>query len=289
MPPRCLRTQPRLFCDIAEWNGEPAGFSVWFLNFSTFRGRHGIYVEDLFVRPAFRGNGIGKALMQRLARRCVEEGWARFEWAVLDWNAPSNRVLSIDRRASDGRVENLPAYRQGLAGFRGRGSRAMKIVLVAAIGENNVIGRDGALPWRLKSDLKHFRQVTLNRPVIMGRKTYVSIGKPLKDRTNIVLTSDLGLVAPGAVLATSLDAALAFARQDAEKRGVDEIMVIGGSDVFAAAMPKADSAGNHPCACQPGRRLLIFRRSIPRSGAKPRARSMPPARTTMPASRSRPI
>jgi GNAT superfamily N-acetyltransferase len=81
--------EPRLFCDIAEWNGEPAGFSVWFLNFSTFRGRHGIYVEDLFVRPAFRKRGIGKALMARLARRCVDEGWARFEWAVLDWNVPS--------------------------------------------------------------------------------------------------------------------------------------------------------------------------------------------------------
>lgn len=82
-------TPPRLFCDIAEWNGAPAGFSVWFLNFSTFRGRHGIYVEDLFVRPAFRAKGIGKALMARLAKRCVDEGWARFEWAVLDWNAPS--------------------------------------------------------------------------------------------------------------------------------------------------------------------------------------------------------
>ena len=82
-------TQPRLFCDIAEWNGEPAGFAVWFLNFSTFRGRHGIYVEDLFVRPAFRAKGIGKALMARLAKRCVDEGWTRFEWAVLDWNAPS--------------------------------------------------------------------------------------------------------------------------------------------------------------------------------------------------------
>jgi GNAT superfamily N-acetyltransferase len=81
--------EPRLYCDIAEWNGEPAGFSVWFLNFSTFRGRHGIYVEDLFVRPAFRAKGIGKALMARLAKRCVDEGWARFEWAVLDWNAPS--------------------------------------------------------------------------------------------------------------------------------------------------------------------------------------------------------
>jgi len=81
--------EPRLFCEIAEWNGEPAGFSVWFLNYSTFRGRHGLYVEDLFVRPAFRGHGIGKALMARLARHCVEQGFARFEWAVLDWNAPS--------------------------------------------------------------------------------------------------------------------------------------------------------------------------------------------------------
>ena len=116
----------------------------------------------------------------------------------------------------------------------------MKIVLVAAIGENNVIGRNGQLPWRLKSDLQHFRRLTLNKPVIMGRKTYESIGKPLKDRTNIVLTKDLGLVVPGGVLANSLDAALGVARQDAEKRGVDEIMVIGGSDLFAATLPKAD-------------------------------------------------
>ena len=81
--------QPRLFCDIAEWNGEAAGLAVWFLNFSTFRGRHGIYLEDLFVRPAYRGKGLGKALMARLAARCVEEGYARFEWSVLDWNTPS--------------------------------------------------------------------------------------------------------------------------------------------------------------------------------------------------------
>jgi GNAT superfamily N-acetyltransferase len=81
--------QPRIYCDIAEWDGEPAGFSVWFLNFSTFRGRHGLYVEDIYVRPEYRGRGIGKALMQRLAQRCVEDGLARFEWAVLDWNAPS--------------------------------------------------------------------------------------------------------------------------------------------------------------------------------------------------------
>lgn len=81
--------QPRLFCAIAEWEGEPAGFAVWFLNYSTFRGRHGLYVEDLFVRPDYRGRGIGKVLMRHLARRCVDDKLARFEWAVLDWNAPS--------------------------------------------------------------------------------------------------------------------------------------------------------------------------------------------------------
>ncbi len=81
--------QPRLYCDVAEWNGEPAGFAVWFLNYSTFRGRHGLYLEDLYVRPAMRGHGIGKALMRRLAQHCVERRLARFDWAVLDWNAPS--------------------------------------------------------------------------------------------------------------------------------------------------------------------------------------------------------
>jgi len=81
--------EPRLFCELGEWDGEPAGFAVWFLSFSTFRGRRGIYLEDIFVRPAFRRRGIGKALLARLAKRCVDEGFARFEWAVLDWNAPS--------------------------------------------------------------------------------------------------------------------------------------------------------------------------------------------------------
>ena len=81
--------QPRVFCEIAQWNGEAVGFALWFLNYSTFRGRHGIYLEDIFVRPAFRRRGIGRALLTRLARRCVEQGYARFEWAVLDWNRPS--------------------------------------------------------------------------------------------------------------------------------------------------------------------------------------------------------
>ncbi len=80
---------PLVFCDIAEWDGEAAGFALWFYNFSTFRGRHGLYLEDLYVRPAHRGRGVGKALLARLARRCTEEGLARLDWAVLDWNAPS--------------------------------------------------------------------------------------------------------------------------------------------------------------------------------------------------------
>jgi len=80
---------PRLFCEIAEWDGMPAGFAVWFVNFSTFSGRSGIYLEDLFVRPALRGKGIGKALLVYLARECVANGWSRLQWSVLDWNTPS--------------------------------------------------------------------------------------------------------------------------------------------------------------------------------------------------------
>jgi GNAT superfamily N-acetyltransferase len=82
-------SNPRLFCEIAEWNGEPAGFAVWFINFSTFSGRSGIYLEDLFVRPEQRGKGIGKALLAYLAKECVANGWARLQWSVLDWNTPS--------------------------------------------------------------------------------------------------------------------------------------------------------------------------------------------------------
>ena len=80
---------PRFFVEMAEWDGAPAGFALWFFNYSTWEGRPGIYLEDLFVRPAFRGRGIGKALLVHLARRAVEDECGRFQWQVLDWNAPA--------------------------------------------------------------------------------------------------------------------------------------------------------------------------------------------------------
>lgn len=93
---------PRVFCDIAEWDGEPAGFSVWFYTYSTFSGRHGIWLEDLFVHPHLRGKGIGKALIAALAKRCVAEELPRLAWWVLNWNEPS-RVFyrSIGAKAQD--------------------------------------------------------------------------------------------------------------------------------------------------------------------------------------------
>ena len=116
----------------------------------------------------------------------------------------------------------------------------MQIVLVAAVAENGVIGRDGGMPWRLKSDMRHFRGLTLGKPVVMGRKTYLSLSiKPLPGRTNIVVSRDATFTLPGAIVAPSLGAALDAARGDALRRGADAIMVIGGADIYAQAIPLA--------------------------------------------------
>jgi GNAT superfamily N-acetyltransferase len=80
---------PRAYALVAEHEGTVAGFAVWFLTFSTWLGRHGVYLEDLFVRPELRGLGYGRALLQELARICVARGYGRLEWAVLDWNEPA--------------------------------------------------------------------------------------------------------------------------------------------------------------------------------------------------------
>ena len=114
------------------------------------------------------------------------------------------------------------------------------IVFVVAVAENGVIGRDNAMPWHLRSDLKRLKAMTLNRPVIMGRKTYLSIGRPLPGRTNIVVTRDKAFQAPGIVIAPSLEAAHDIALGDALRRLVTEIMVIGGADIFAQWLSRAD-------------------------------------------------
>jgi GNAT superfamily N-acetyltransferase len=94
---------PRAFCDIAEQDGAAIGFALWFYNFSTFEGRFGIYLEDLFVVPEARGSGAGLALMRRLAQRCREQGLKRFEWAVLNWNEPS--IAFYDRLGAASKSE----------------------------------------------------------------------------------------------------------------------------------------------------------------------------------------
>lgn len=82
---------PRVFCDVAILDGEAAGFAIWFLNYSTWLGAHGIYLEDLYVRPNLRRAGIGKSLLVHLAATCVKNGYGRLDWSVLDWNEPALR------------------------------------------------------------------------------------------------------------------------------------------------------------------------------------------------------
>jgi dihydrofolate reductase len=115
-----------------------------------------------------------------------------------------------------------------------------RIAFVVAVAENGVIGRGGKLPWRLPSDLKWFRKVTLGKPMIMGRKTYESIGKPLEGRDSIVVTRRRDFAVAGVRVATSVEEAIDLGRELAEKRGVDEVMVIGGEGIFRAALADAD-------------------------------------------------
>ncbi len=130
-----------------------------------------------------------------------------------------------------------------------------------------MIGRGNALPWRLKSDMQHFRAVTMGKPVIMGRKTFLSIGKPLAGRTNIVVSRDPAFAAPGILVAPSLDAAFAAARGDALRRQVGEIIVAGGADIYAQAMPLAARIAS-PISTARSKGMHLSRRSMGGSGTK---------------------
>ena len=119
----------------------------------------------------------------------------------------------------------------------------MSIALVAAVARNGVIGRDNQLLWRLKTDLQHFRSLTIGRPVIMGRKTFESIGRPLPKRMNIVVTRNPDFVAPGTVLAADIDTALSIAASAPLQDGfnAERVMVAGGGDIYAQTIGRADS------------------------------------------------
>ena len=114
------------------------------------------------------------------------------------------------------------------------------ISLIVAAAENNIIGRRGGLPWHLSNDLKLFRRLTLGKPVVMGRKTFESIGKPLDGRTNIVVSRRKDFAGHGAVVVATVEAALAEARKAAISAGADEIMVIGGSEIYRQLIVYAD-------------------------------------------------
>ena len=132
--------------------------------------------------------------------------------------------------------DNIPASPQN--------ARSPRIALVVARADNGVIGKDGKLPWHIPADLQFFKRVTLGKPVIMGRKTYESIGKPLPRRTNIVVTRDQNWysreIAVGAVVAENLATAFALAYEEAHRSGVDEIAVIGGADIYRQTLDRAD-------------------------------------------------
>lgn len=115
----------------------------------------------------------------------------------------------------------------------------MIVSLIVAVARHGVIGRDGQLPWRLSTDLRRFRSLTMGKPMIMGRKQYDSVGRPLDGRDNIVLTRNTAFSAPGIIVVHDFESALTGARAFAAARRVDEIMVIGGADIFALAMPVA--------------------------------------------------
>lgn len=117
---------------------------------------------------------------------------------------------------------------------------APRIALVVAVARNGIIGADGDMPWKLSSDLKRFRSLTMGHPVVMGRKTFASIGKPLDGRFNVVLTRDPAFRAEGVVVARALSEALDLAGREVSARGCAEIFVIGGGAVYAEALPLAD-------------------------------------------------
>src|SRR5215813_3400601 len=132
-------------------------------------------------------------------------------------------------------MEAVSRRRSG-AGATGKGQTVIETVFIVAVADNRVIGANGLIPWRLKSDMQRLKTMTMGKPVVMGRKTFISLKRPLPHRTNIVVTRDKDFRAAGAVVTTSLDEARKAALGDALRRSVAEIVVIGGAEIYAQCM-----------------------------------------------------
>ena len=129
---------------------------------------------------------------------------------------------------------------QGTGGGMSVAERSVKVAMIAAMARNRIIGRDNKMPWHLPEDLKYFRATTWGKPIIMGRKTFDSLGRPLPGRANIVISRQPGLLIPGVQVVSDIDQALALARHQAELDAVDEIMIIGGGNIYEQCLDLAD-------------------------------------------------
>lgn len=118
--------------------------------------------------------------------------------------------------------------------------QAPRLSLIAAIGKNGIIGRGNELPWRIKSEMQYFKRTTVGKPIVMGRKSFESLGKPLLDRTNIIVSRNADYQVEGCVTVASLDEGLATARSVAARDGVDEIFIGGGAEIYRQTLPLAD-------------------------------------------------
>ncbi len=157
-------------CDIAWKGGEAVGIVTWFWTYKSFRARRGLYLEDLFVRPPFAAGAWARRFWSIWrTRRARRMGF--MEWQVLDWNAPA---IAFYQSLGARPVPEWLNYRlEGEAS--GEAGVMSEIVLVVAIADNGVIGKDGAIPWRISDDMKRFKALTMGHTVVMGRKTWDSL------------------------------------------------------------------------------------------------------------------
>ena len=146
--------------------------------------------------------------------------------------------LSFIRHEQSGNKTMSAVFQQ--PDITGKVGQSIAVSMIVARAENGVIGQDGKLPWHISADLQHFKKLTVGKPIVMGRKTYESIGRPLPRRTNIVVTRNPDWTAVGVLTAENLLSALAVAYEEAHRTGTDEVMVIGGAQIYRQALAHAD-------------------------------------------------